>query len=78
LPAVLAAVVTLAAEEGGPSHLPFYVTGAVLAAWAVLVAAFGIMRPDTFPSSSGGRAAVIGLTLLLMGATMVTAVVTAS
>jgi hypothetical protein len=44
----------------------------------VLVAAFGIMRPDTFPSSSGGRAAVIGLTLLLMGATMVTAVVTAS
>jgi hypothetical protein len=75
---VLAALLTFAAEEGGPSHLPFYVTGAVLAAWAVLVGAVGIMRPDTFPSSSGARGAVIALTLLLMAATMVTAVVTAS
>jgi hypothetical protein len=78
LPPVLAALLTLAAEEGGTSHTPFYVAGAVLAGWAVLVAAVGILRHETFPPSAGGRAAIIGVTLVLMAATMVTAVVTAS
>ena len=59
-----------------PSKVPFYVAGGVLAAWAVLLAAFGITHPG-FPSSKGARRGVIGASfLLVLGATSM-AVVTA-
>ena len=59
-----------------PSKVPFYIAGALLAVWAVVLAINGIRRPD-FPSSTGGRRGVIGVSLLLvLGATSM-AVVTA-
>ena len=59
-----------------PSKVPFYIAGALLAAWAVVLAVNGIRRPD-FPSSPRGRRGVIGVSVLLvLGATSM-AVVTA-
>ena len=64
----------LAAEE--PSKTPFYIAGAVLAAWAVIVAFVGITQPD-FPKNAAGRAGVIALTAVLVVGAMSTAVITA-
>lgn len=55
----------------------FYVTGAVLAAWAVLVGAIGVVRP-AFAEGEGVSRLVIGGTFLLAAATMATAILTAS
>jgi plastocyanin len=58
-----------------PSKVPYYVAGGLLAAWAVFLAAWGITHSQ-FPRSPG-RARVVMLTsLLLVAATMTTAVVT--
>jgi plastocyanin len=59
-----------------PSKAPLYVAGAVLAAWAVVLAAFGATHPE-FPRSSGQRGIVILATALLVGGTMTAAVLTA-
>jgi hypothetical protein len=69
--------ILLAAEaaEEEASKTPFYIAGGILAVWAVLVSGLGIARPS-FPGGAGGRAAVVGLTaLLVIGATS-TAVLT--
>ena len=59
-----------------PSKVPFYVAGALLALWAVVIAVYAIRHPS-FPSSKGGRRGVIGVSfLLVLGATS-TAVATA-
>ena len=58
------------------SKVPFYIDGGLLAAWAVVLAVNGIRRPG-FPDSKGGRRGVIGMSLLLVLATMTTAVATA-
>ena len=70
--------ILLAAEaaEEESSHTAFYIAGAVLAVWAVLISGLGIARPS-FPSGAGGRAAVIGLTALLVVGAASTAVITA-
>jgi plastocyanin len=59
-----------------PSKVPFYVAGGVLVAWALVLALTGIRRPG-FPGSSGARRGVIGASLLLVLATMTTAITTA-
>jgi plastocyanin len=59
-----------------PSKVPFYIAGALLAAWAVVLAINGIRRPD-FPHSKGGRRGVIGVSLLLVLGAVSTAVATA-
>jgi hypothetical protein len=64
----------LAAEE--PSKTPFYVVGAALAAWAVLLAFVGITQPE-FPRNAGGRAAVLAVSATLVAAAMAVAVITA-
>ena len=72
------ALLMLAAEEAQEegSHTAFYIAGGVLAAWAVIVAFLGIVRPG-FPSGDAGRSIVIALTaLFVLGATS-TAVITA-
>ena len=63
----------LAATER--SKLPFYIAAAVLVVWALALSAVGSTRRD-FPGSSRGLWACIGVTGLLVAATMTTAVVT--
>jgi plastocyanin len=60
-----------------PSKVPFYVTGALLAAWAVTLAAIGLSRPE-FPGSAERARGVMALSAVLVVATMATAVATAS
>jgi plastocyanin len=62
---------------GDPSKLPFYLAGALLAAWAVALAAIGLSRPE-FPGSSERARGVMALSAVLVVATMATAVATAS
>jgi hypothetical protein len=70
-------VVLFAASEGGEHSLTaFYVAGAALAAFAVLLAIVGLSRAS-FPGGTSGERAVIGLAALLVAAAMVTSVVTA-
>jgi hypothetical protein len=72
---LLAVVVEHSTDEG--SKTAFYVAAGVLAGWAVLVGAFGVMRP-AFPRGDGGGRVVMLVTGVLMLATMATAVITAS
>ncbi|MDQ4040980.1 MAG: hypothetical protein M3141_04450, partial [Actinomycetota bacterium] len=65
----------LAASE--PSKAPFYVAGAVLAGWAVLLGAAGIRQPD-FPGTATAQRAVMGVSALLVVVTLATAVGTAT
>jgi hypothetical protein len=71
---VLAAWITFAAEEG--SKTPYYVAGGALAAFAVIVSLIGISRHETFPGSKGAARVVMGLALVLVIATMASAVLT--
>jgi plastocyanin len=57
------------------SKVPYYVAGGLLAAWAVLLAAWGISHAE-FPGSAGRARLVIFTSLLLVAATMTAAVVT--
>jgi plastocyanin len=58
------------------SKTPFYVAGAALAGWAVLLSAYGASRAG-FPASRGRARLVMLATFLLAAATMTAAVVTA-
>ena len=69
---MLATLITFAAEEG--SKTPYYIAGIALASFAVIISAIGISRHETFPSSPGAARAVMGLALVLVVATMATAV----
>jgi len=74
---VLLILATAANEDGAaePSKVPFYASGLALTAFAVLVAALGIVKHD-FPSSRAATTGVIGLGALLVVATMATTVLT--
>jgi hypothetical protein len=78
LPAVLHALITLAAAEGGEesSKALFYVFGGLLAVFAVVVSAYGISRRETFPAGQGQARGVIALALVLVMAAMAAAVIT--
>jgi hypothetical protein len=67
-------LITFAAEEA--SKTPYYIAGIALASFAVIISAIGISRHGTFPSSPGAARAVMGLALLLVAATMASAVLT--
>ena len=69
------AFVILAAEEHH-SKTPYYIAGIALAAFAVIISAIGISRHDTFPPSAGASRAVMGLAVVLVVATMASAVLT--
>jgi plastocyanin len=58
-----------------PSKVPFYIAGCLLAAWAVILAAWGISHAE-FPGSSGRMRLVILTSFVLVAATVTTAVVT--
>jgi peptidoglycan/LPS O-acetylase OafA/YrhL len=73
---MLAALLLLAAE-GEKSKTPFYICAAALVLFALGLAGVGISRHETFPPSRGAATALIGVCILLVAGTMVTAVVTA-
>jgi plastocyanin len=60
-----------------PSKLPFYLVGGCLAAWAVVLAATGLSRPD-FPGSRVRARGVMGVSGLLVAGTIGAAIATAS
>jgi hypothetical protein len=67
-------LITFAAEEA--SKTPYYIAGIALASFAVIISAIGISRHETFPSSPRAARAVMGLALVLVAATMASAVLT--
>jgi hypothetical protein len=75
---VLNALIVFAqhAAEEETSKTAYYVAGAVLAGFAVVISAIGISRHATFPSGKGGRNGVILLCAVLVAATMSTAILT--
>jgi hypothetical protein len=73
---VLQALLTIAQAEEESSKTAFYVAGIALAAFAVLVGVIGIRAHETFPSSRGAARAVMGLAVVLVAATMATAILT--
>lgn len=75
LSTLLAIAVEHSADHGDKTA--FYVAAGAFAAWAVLVAGFGLAR-ETFPRSAGGQRAVLAVSAVLMVATLATAVITAS
>jgi hypothetical protein len=58
-----------------PSKVPFYITGLLLAAWAVVLAGIGLTRTE-FPYSVRGQRGVIAISLvfvvLALGAAILT------
>jgi hypothetical protein len=70
------ALLVFAAEEAEPSKTAFYLCGGLLAAWAVVLGLVGLRSPD-FPGGLSGQRGVITISVVLVVATMVTAVVTA-
>ena len=63
------------AEEHEPDKAPFYIAGGVLAAWAVIVSAIGITRPD-FPGTATLTRAVYAISAVLVLVAMSMAIVT--
>ncbi len=71
------ALLTIAATEGAEtSKTLFYVLGSVLAAFAVLLSAFGMSKPD-FPGTDGAVRGTIALTVLLVLAAGAAVLITA-
>jgi hypothetical protein len=73
MPTLLATVAEHAAHEG--SKAAFYVAGAVLAGWAVLVGALGVTRP-AFAEGEGAARVVMAISVALAVAAMASAVLT--
>lgn len=55
----------------------FYVLGGVLAAWALIVTALGVTRPD-FPGSGGGERIVAAISVVLVAGAIGSGVITAA
>jgi hypothetical protein len=72
---MLYAIVLAAAEEAEPSKTAFYIAGALLAAWAVLLGFGGLSRAE-LPGSQSAERGVIGVTVLLVAATLASAILT--
>ena len=68
------ALVTFAADE--PSKIPFYICGILLVGWALVVATTGI-RNERFASEPRVGRAVMAVSVVLVLATMTSAVLTA-
>jgi plastocyanin len=62
---------------GEPSKVPFYVAGALLATWAVVLAAIGLSQAD-FPGTPGRARAVMAISAVLMLGTVTSAVATST
>jgi hypothetical protein len=69
------ALLVLAAEKAEPSKTAFYLCGGLLAAWAVVLGVLGL-RSAEFPGGERGERGVIGISAVLVLATMAAAVLT--
>jgi hypothetical protein len=58
-------VLSLLFAAAEPSKVPFYIAGAVLVLWAVILAGVGLTQPE-FPGSQRGARGVMALTLVLV------------
>jgi hypothetical protein len=75
---MLHAILGLAAEAGGheeTSKTAFYVAGAVLAGWALVLSGFALSRP-AFPGTVAAQRGVVLVSSVLVLAAMATAVIT--
>ena len=70
-----ALVLAVAEEAAEPSKTAFYVAGGALAAWAVLLGAAGLARAE-LPGNQTGERGIIGITSMLVAATLIAAVAT--
>lgn len=57
-----------AAEEAHKSETPFFIAGAILVAFALLISVVGFKKPD-FPGTSGAARGVMALSVALVAAT---------
>ena len=75
---MLHALLTFAAEaaEHETSKTAFYVAGGLTALWAVCISLLGIARGHGFPSA-GASKGIMGVSAVLVVASMATAVITA-
>jgi hypothetical protein len=58
------------------SKVPFYIVGGLLVCWALLVSLGLGLRKPRFPGDRAGERVTIGITVVLVAATMTMAVVT--
>lgn len=70
------AIIVAAAEESETSKTAFYLLGGLLAAWAVVLSAIGLTRPE-FPGNASVARGVMALSGVLVVAAMAAAVLTA-
>jgi hypothetical protein len=74
---VLATLIMLAATEGHESSKTlFYVVGGALGAFGFLIGGIGIARHRAFPPSPAAARGVMALAVVLVAATVVSAVLT--
>lgn len=66
----LHSMIAAAAEKAEPDKTPFYIGGGLLAAWAVIVSAIGLSRPD-FPRSPGLARVVMLISVVLVAGAMI-------
>jgi hypothetical protein len=59
------------------SKVPFFIAGALLAIWAVVLAAIGLNRPG-FPYSERGARGVMAISFVLMALTIAMAIHTST
>jgi hypothetical protein len=72
-----AAVLQLAPILGAAkSKVPFYIMGGLLVCWALILSLGLGLRKPSFPGSVAGERAVIGVTVVMVVATMAMAVAT--
>jgi hypothetical protein len=71
------AALLLAEELAKKSKTPFYILAGLLIVFAFSLGIGGTMRHETFPASSAAVRGLIGVCMLLVAGTMVTAVLTA-
>ena len=56
-----------AAEEHEKSEMPFFVAGALLATFAIIISVFGIKRPDFPATQAAARGVMTAGALLVLG-----------
>jgi len=63
------------AEHAEPSKTPFYIAGAVLVVWALVVSLVGI-KSDSFAASKASGTLIAVVSAVLVAAAMFTSVIT--